>query len=447
VLAGDRLVVFGAEGVVAVVRATPDGYEEVSRVQALEHSSLTWPALAAGRVLVRNSEELACLEFVERGVPSEALVAGAGEHAFGAFLRGLADADDRVQRIDAFLAAQASFPIVEDGWVHFVFRGDVEDVAVIGSMTSDSRAEPLLRVAGTHLHHRSYPIEPGARWTYAFEVDFNEPIVDPLNPRTSPGPWAPLSDVVAPGHRAVTHLAEPEGPRGRLESHEYASEQLGNSRRIQVYLPPGYDDSDARYPLLLVHDGPDWLEHGLLLNALDNLVGTRVRPLVVVFVSPLRQWWFESGGSRTEPYLAMLATELVPYLEARYRLTQDPAERGLWGVRGFGLTAVFGAVAHPDVFGLAAAQSASLGDVARHAFFAQLAASPPGAARFYVDWGRYEAHDPDSGYDFAVDGRRLFDALSRAGCTVTGGEALDCHGWGSWRSRTDVLLEALFPLR
>jgi len=183
-----------------------------------------------------------------------------------------------------------------------------------------------------------------------------------------------------------------------------------------------------------------------MTSSLDNLVGSGVvRPLAVVFVAPIDAWWFESGGSRTEEYLAMLATELVPFLSERYRLTDDPALRALHGVRGFGLTAAFGVVRHPDVFGCAAAQSVSLGDVARHAFFERLRADPPAKARFWVDWNRYEAVAPDHATDLGADSATLAAALSDAGCTVLGGERLDSYGWTGWSSRTDEVLRALFP--
>lgn len=449
VLVDDRLVVFGAEGVVAVVRATPEAYVEDSRAKALEHSGYAWPTFGDGGVYVRNSEKLTRLELVPRGGGVTAAakpISTPGSGAFAAFLAELENAPDRPASVGAFLAAQESFPILEGNRVHFVYRGEAEDVAVQGSMTGTSKAEPMARVAETDLFHRSYAIEPGARWEYSFQVDFDQVVVDPRNSRTSPGRRGPTSEVVTPGYEAAAHLSEPSGPRGRLESFSFASEQLGNERQIQVYLPPGYDEADATYPVLLVHYGPDWLEKGLMRNSLDNLIGKSVRPVIVVFIAPIDEWWFEAGGSRTVEYAAMLATELVPLLEDKYRLSGSASNRALAGIRGFGLTAAYGVAAHPDVFGKAAMQSPSLEDVTRHALFARLAEDPPREARFYLDWNRYEAHDADQGYDFAVYGTTLDAALREAGCQVTGGEALDGHGWGSWRARTDDVLVALFPL-
>src|SRR5439155_1669105 len=44
---------------------------------------------------------------------------------------------------------------------------------------------------------------------------------------------------------------------GDVRRHEhFASKQLGNERRLLVWLPPGYEhDAARRYPVLYLHDG------------------------------------------------------------------------------------------------------------------------------------------------------------------------------------------------
>lgn len=449
---GDRLVVYGAQGVVAVARATPEGYDELARVQALAHTSYTWPSFARDRIFVRNSSELCALEAVDRG---RAVVAGAErdgepppESTFARFVAEVEAADDKEARIDAFLAEHPVLPLVEDGWAHVVFVGDVEDLAIAGTMIDGSRADSLRRIAGTNFHYRSYPIEPGARFEYRFHVDFQEWRSDPLNPHRVPARWgADMSEIATPEYRRASHYEEPEGgARGRLETFEFASESLGNERRVAVWLPPGYDDGDAAYPLLIVQRGQDWIEKGRLTSSLDNLVGERVRPLIVAFVEPIGQWWFEAGGTGTEEYIAMLADELVPHLSERYRLTDDPAERAILGTEGFGLTAAYAVLLRNDCFGQAAARSVALGDRARHAFFDLVENGPRCEASFYVDWNRWSGRNKDRAYDYGAESRRVAEALEAAGYPVAGGEALDSYGWGSLRARTDAVLEALFPL-
>lgn len=61
-LAGDHLVVTSDKGEVALVKATPDGYNEVSRFEALKGQTWNYPAIAGGRLLVRNSNEMAAYD-------------------------------------------------------------------------------------------------------------------------------------------------------------------------------------------------------------------------------------------------------------------------------------------------------------------------------------------------------------------------------------------------
>ena len=37
--------------------------------------------------------------------------------------------------------------------------------------------------------------------------------------------------------------------------HDFRSHALGTTRRVSIYLPPGYDESTARYPVLYLQDG------------------------------------------------------------------------------------------------------------------------------------------------------------------------------------------------
>ena len=469
ILVDDRLVLFASQGVVAVAEATGQGYEEEFRGQFLEHTSFTWPSFADGHIFVRNSSELVSIEVVE--VATSVAVGGApqpvGEGDFGRFLQSVAQAEDKTALVDEFFASRESFPIVEDNMVHVVYRGDVEDIAIAGTMLDESRPRGLQRLEGTNFYYQSYPIEPGARWEYALQVDFGRPTLDPLNPRTTQGIiyndagnvayQGLVSELVPPGYKTEAHLLEPEGARGRIETYEFESRALGNKRSIQMYLPAGYDDSDGDYPLLIVHRGPDWLEKGEMISSLDNLIGTRVQPVVVAFMAPIGRWWYEAGGTGTKEYVSMLAQEFVPDLGRRYRVSSRPQDRALAGVDAFGLTAAYGVLLFPEVFGKAGVQSAALslngasgsvkGDLARQDLFAQMKPNPENDSLFYVDWNRYEKRMLDHAIDLRAEGRLLSSELRAKGYDVVGGEVLDTHGWASWRARTDDMLVALFPLR
>ena len=61
-LAGDHLVVLTEDGDLALVRATPDRHEEIGNSMALDGKTWNVPALAEGRLLVRNAREMAAFD-------------------------------------------------------------------------------------------------------------------------------------------------------------------------------------------------------------------------------------------------------------------------------------------------------------------------------------------------------------------------------------------------
>jgi outer membrane protein assembly factor BamB len=58
-LAGDHLVVLTEDGRVALVRATPEGHQEIAQFDAIDGKTWNHPVIADGRLLVRNLREMA----------------------------------------------------------------------------------------------------------------------------------------------------------------------------------------------------------------------------------------------------------------------------------------------------------------------------------------------------------------------------------------------------
>jgi outer membrane protein assembly factor BamB len=59
ILASGNLIVSTDSGELALVKATPDQYSEVSRFSAIEGKTWNYPAIAGGRLLVRNANQMA----------------------------------------------------------------------------------------------------------------------------------------------------------------------------------------------------------------------------------------------------------------------------------------------------------------------------------------------------------------------------------------------------
>ena len=61
-LAGSHLIVLTENGELVLVRATPDGHEEIASSEALDGKTWNVPALADGQLLVRNAREMAAFD-------------------------------------------------------------------------------------------------------------------------------------------------------------------------------------------------------------------------------------------------------------------------------------------------------------------------------------------------------------------------------------------------
>ena len=78
----DKLIVLGEYGKLALLAATPDGYRELARTRLCRHRTWTPPTLVAGRLFVRDEQEIMCLDLSAPPVRTDRLeLASAGKTA------------------------------------------------------------------------------------------------------------------------------------------------------------------------------------------------------------------------------------------------------------------------------------------------------------------------------------------------------------------------------
>jgi predicted alpha/beta superfamily hydrolase len=174
---------------------------------------------------------------------------------------------------------------------------------------------------------------------------------------------------------------------GDLRLHEMHSAVFGNTRTLRVLVPPGYDDpknAGRRYPVLFLNDGQNLFDstvatyHPLewrvdeVVDSLERL--GRIPPLIVVGVDNAgRQGRFheyfpwpdqflqppdpDPQGAR---YPTFLVDEVLPFIEARYRIRDDADGRGLGGSSAGALAALYTVMMRPGVFGRLLVESPSL---------------------------------------------------------------------------------------
>ena len=192
-----------------------------------------------------------------------------------------------------------------------------------------------------------------------------------------------------------------------------ASRALGETRRINVYLPPAYADSSgsARLPVLYMPDGglgEDFLHVAGLVQVLTGN-GT-MRPFILVGIENTQRRR-DLTGPTTDPedrkiapqvggsaaYRTFLRTELKPLIRRRYRTT---AEAALVGESRAGLIVVETLLLEPALFDTYVAFDPSVwwnkGQLVGQAN-ELLRAYPPGPARtLYVGSSRDNEKIPES---------------------------------------------------
>lgn len=448
-LVDGHLLIATKRGTVHLAEASPAGYREIASSEVFDDSTWTPLSYAGGRLYGRSHGEVAALALKEGGTGPE----GSEPEAQGrmaAFLEKVAAAEDKGAVVDAFLGEIESFPLVEEpDLVHFLYRGEAEDVSIAGDMIGDRREEAMIRVPGTDLFYYSTRLLPDARVSYRFIKDFEEPITDPLNPeRKAPSIQGEISWLSMPEWQAPDYFREPpEEHRGRLERLDLETAHFEMTHHVDVYLPSGYDESVHRYPVAYVHWGSRALEWGEMPRALDNLIGNGViAPIIAVFI--------EQGeglqgrqlmGDLREPYGKMIAEELVPLIDGKYRTKADRRHRASVGM-GFGaFAAYFTAFKQPEVFGKVSGQSTFMMDSHREEL--EAAAPDPEATPMdlYMEWGTYDYRATLEAWSVIDESRRLRSSLEEKGFQLAGGEIPSGFGWAAWKTRLDHVLAALFP--
>jgi len=140
-------------------------------------------------------------------------------------------------------------------------------------------------------------------------------------------------------------------------------------RKILVYLPPSYNTSNKKYPV--VHLIAGFTGYGALnmnltpfgeniQQRLDRLINTgKIKEMIVVMPDCFTKY----GGSQyvnstaTGRYEDYIVNEIVPFIDENFRTIKKAASRCIIGKSSGGYGAMWLAMRHPDVFGLMATHS------------------------------------------------------------------------------------------
>jgi enterochelin esterase-like enzyme len=325
-----------------------------------------------------------------------------------------------------------------------VFRGQVDDLAIMGDMFDLAQQVEMFRVADTDLYYYTIEAEPDARLNYRFVKNFEQPAVDPLNPVNAGGFLGRYSELAMPKFKRPKHLDEPVGARGTLDSLQFESKVFAGSRPLQIYLPSGYANSSKRYPVVYVNYGQQALRMGKMANTLDNLIGKSIEPVIAVFIYAPNSFQ-EYARAQRDKYAEMVAQELVPFMDAKYRTLARPDARAVMGGDEGGYAAFYVTFKYPGTFAHVGGQSTHLFPSEAEPLKNMIKASKKLDLNIYLDWGTYD-HRQTGSFDWAEFNSAFAKMLEGQGYKISGGQVHDGFDWASWRSRTDRVLETFFAL-
>lgn len=343
---------------------------------------------------------------------------------------------ERQTLVDSFLTATPNFPLTEDSLAHFIYIGSGSNLAVPGDFNDWNPVNaPMTNISGTNFWYRTEVFEDCARLDY--KINYNGIwIFDPRNPFRAPGGIGDNSELRMPNYIPPAEIDYNSSiPHGTFEDTIFFSYHLHNSRQIIVYLPPGYDQSTKEYPVVLMHDGLEYISLAKMNNVIDYLIyKNEIQPIISIFVPPINRTE-EYIDSSQQAYTNFIIQELIPWIDNKYSTNTDPAFRAVMGSSAGGNISMWIGINHPDVIGNVGAFSSYVEDDIQ----TFLENSHPLKINFYIMLGTYDLPVIKQ----TVTG--FIPALQTKGYNYQFEEFYEGHSYGLWRAHLDDALIMFFP--
>ena len=457
-----HLLITTKRGGLHLVKATADGYEEVTQMELFEDLVWAIPAYRDNALYLRSLGEIARVDIVPK---SQTEIADKSEELplaprFAMFLdnvSSIASEETKSDVVTRYLDTQTEFPIIDNGIAHFVYRGEAKDVALACDVFGARQERKMIRIPDTDLFYYSLKLPRNQRANYMFLVDY-QPTLDPLNARV-------VTSSVYVGEMEFVGLAQgeplkmswfgmsqwkepdyfhqlPETLAGKIENHSVESGALQSELEFDVYLPPNYDpDGQQRFPVAIVFDGETAQSKGHFARLVDNWYrqslkedSSDVQPAILVFVKT-------QGGSPT--FFEAIVDDLLAFVDENYLTHTDRTQRTCIAF-GFSSSLAFQALASaPDQFGAVSVQTPMVFEAGQRQLYEQLKEIEQ-PVRFHIEWGRFDIHNPDENWDIRETAQEIYDEVKKnPQFEVQGGRVNDSTDWSSWQYRYDRMLQ--FP--
>ncbi|MCK4812998.1 MAG: hypothetical protein KAT14_03570 [Candidatus Marinimicrobia bacterium] len=241
--------------------------------------------------------------------------------------------------------------------------------------------------------------------------------------------------------------------------------QLNRTRRIWIYLPPGYETSSEPYPVLYMHDGQNCFSETTAFDGewgvdetMENLIKkNKINKMIVVAIdnSPIFRlneytpyafdYMTEHYDAQGSEYAEFIVKTLKPYIDSHYRTKPSREYTGIIGSSMGGLISLYIGLEYQNTFSKVGALSSSFGLCLDEMLVLIESRGKQYPMNYWLDVGSKEkAHMDRNIYQIPI-----YHALLDAGWkkrkevtfrTIHGGE----HNEISWRERFGDVVRYLY---
>ena len=150
-----------------------------------------------------------------------------------------------------------------------------------------------------------------------------------------------------------------------IKSIKFHSQILDTIVNYSIYLPPSYEESTKKYPVLyLLHGYTDnentWLDNAFVNQVADQKILSKEIDEMIIVMPNGGLKWFVNQPNGDFNYEDMFVKEFIPYIEKTYRVKANKRHRAISGLSMGGYAALGYAMRHPDIFATCVAYSAAI---------------------------------------------------------------------------------------
>jgi predicted alpha/beta superfamily hydrolase len=243
-----------------------------------------------------------------------------------------------------------------------------------------------------------------------------------------------------PGVTTITSFDKDHTVVGWLEIVPFESKIFHNTRMLRVLVPANYfspHNAHRSYPVLYMQDGQNLFDEATSYKGewhvdetVEHLVGGfKIPPMFVVgidnagdkraaeylpYPDPMNDKASEEKDIHGKEYARFLTTEVMPFIEKRYRISRGAMNTGVGGSSYGGDAALYTALKYPGVFGHVLVESAPL-QIGNDQLLKDAEKAKELPRKIYVGFGTNEGSDPAHNPDQVEQVRELQKVLEKKG--------------------------------